>query len=157
MSIVSSAIVEDSVQKDGRRWVRERHLDQVGLEYVIAYLAQSADNATTIMNARATQLALDITAAEIAANVAQIMVAGSLASPTFIYSTMLQSRNALRLAYQNSTRIEAVMIGDFLSSLTDAQLQAAFSMTAGQVTTLRSNRLTPAAATASAIRAAAGQ
>jgi hypothetical protein len=49
------------------------------------------------------------------------------------------------------------MIGDFLSSLTDGQLQTIFSMTAGQVTTLRSTKLTPAATAAATIRAATGQ
>jgi hypothetical protein len=48
------------------------------------------------------------------------------------------------------------MIGDFLSTLTNAQLQTLFSMTSGQVTTLRSSKLTPAASAAATIRAATG-
>ena len=48
------------------------------------------------------------------------------------------------------------MIGDFLASLTDTQLRNAFSMTAGQVTTLRTNKLTPATNAATTIRATTG-
>lgn len=157
MSIVSSVIAATDVQKDGRKWVRELHTDHVGVQYVRNYLAGALDNLDTALAAYALVLVANSNLGEIAKNVADIMANGSLASPTFVYSTAAENRQALREAYRNSTRTEAIMIGDFLSTLTDNQLQTIFSMTAGQVTTLRANKLTPAASLASSIRAAAGQ
>lgn len=157
MSIVSSVIAATDTQKDGRKWVREVHTDQVGVQYVRNYLAQAADDLNAALAAYAVILASNINLAEIAQNVAAVLVNGSLATITLVYSTAAENRAAGRLAYQNATRTEAIMIGDFLSSLTDSQLQTIFSMTAGQVTTLRSNKLTPAATLAASIRSATGQ
>jgi len=105
--------------------------------------------------AYAGQLNTDITAAEV--NRKSPTSGGwSAATMTFVYSTAGQMRTALREAYRNATRVEAVMIGDFLSSLTDGQLQTLFGLTAGQVTTLRTSKLTPAATAAASIRATTG-
>jgi hypothetical protein len=156
MSIVSSITADVAVQKDGRRWVRELHTDQVGLQYVRNWLATAVDDLAAALAAYATQLSADITAREIANNVAQVLANGSVAVLTFVYSTPTLMFTSLRPAYQTATRVDAIMIGDFLSSLTDGQLQTVFSMTAGQVTTLRANKLTPAANAATTIRASTG-
>lgn len=156
MSIVSSSLIAEGAQADGRRWIAETHTDNIGLKYVIRYLADVGLDTAAVLAARAITLASDIANAEIAQNVAAVVANGSLAVLTFNYSTALQGRNALRAAYLTATQVQAIMIGDFLSSLTDAQLQAAFSMTAGQVTTLRTNKLTPAASAAATIRATTG-
>lgn len=157
VSVISSVIVEDSVQADGRRWIRERHTDQAGKIYEFAYLALASDNVTTMMNARIASINAGMVADEIQKNITDVLANGSLANPTSVYATPLQSFAGLRAAYATATQREAIMIGDFLSSLTDPQLQTAFGMTAGQVTTLRTNKLTPAANLATSIRAAAGQ
>lgn len=157
MPIVSSIIQATHTQKDNRRWVIELHIDHVGVRYLRHYLAGILDNLDTALAAYAIVLASNINLAEIAKNIAFIVADGSLALVTFVYSTMAENRSALREAYRNSTRVEAVMIGDFLSSLTDGQLQTIFGMTTGQVTTLRTNRLTPAASLAASIRATTGQ
>lgn len=157
MPIVSSVIVDTGVQKDGRKWVRERHVDHVGSLYERTYLAGGADDLDAALAAYALVLASNLTLAEIAANVAAVVANGSLANASMVHSTAAQNRAAGRSAYLSATRTEAIMIGDFLSSLTDGQLQTIFSMSAGQVTTLRTNKLTPAASAAATIRAAAGQ
>lgn len=157
MSIVSSVIASTDVQRDGRKWVREIHTDQVAVQYVRTYLAGAADDLNAALAAYAVILASNINLQEIASNVAAVLANGSLATISLVYSTAADNRAAGRLAYQNATRTDAIMIGDFLSSLTDGQLQTIFSMTAGQVTTLRTNKLTPAATAAATIRAAAGQ
>ena len=156
MAIVSSAITAINPQADGRRWVQETHTDQLGVNYVINYLADAAADIQAVMTARMATLSNDLVQGEITANIASILFNGSAASIALNYSTVAQNRVALRQAYQSATRQDAIMIGDFLSSLTDAQLQALFSLTAGQVTTLRTNRLTPAATAAASIRAATG-
>jgi hypothetical protein len=68
----------------------------------------------------------------------------------------MQGINALRAAYQDATRTEAIFTGDFLGSLTDAQLRNAFGITQAQVTTLRTNKLVPAENAANTIRATSG-
>lgn len=156
MSIVSSVIQAIEPQIDGRRWVREQYTDQLGINYIRNRLATAIEDLQTALTAETTQLGTDLTNGEIAANVAAVTANGSLAVLTFNYSTALQGRTALRQAYLTATQVQAIMIGDFLSSLTDVQLENLFSMTQAQVTTLRTNKLTPAATAATAIRAASG-
>ncbi len=138
MSIVSSVIASDSAQKDGRRWIRELHTDHVARVWERNYLAQSADDANAALSAYAILLNADIQAQEIGANVAQATSIGSLATVSLVYTTAAQNFAGLRAAYLTATQTQAIMIGDFLSARTDAQLQTAFGMTAGRVTTLRS-------------------
>jgi hypothetical protein len=156
MSIVSSIIADTAVQIDGRKWVREEHTDHVGVKWERTYLAGALDDLNAALAAYAVILAGNLTAQEIASNVSSVTSIGSLAVPTFVYSTTGQNLTALRAAYAASTQQQAIMIGDFLSSLTDGQLQTIFSMTSGQVTSLRSAKLTPAATLAASIRIATG-
>lgn len=157
MPIVSSVLAQQAIQADGRKQVVEIHTDDLGVEYRRECLADVGADLQAALTAHATQLAADLAAGELAANVAAILGNGSLAVLAFLWSTAGQLRTALRAAYVTATRLEAIMLGDFLSTLTDGQLQTAFSLTAGQVTTLRTNKLTPAANAAATIRAAAGQ
>jgi hypothetical protein len=157
LSIVSSVIDSQTVQVDGRKSVHETHTDQIGAKYAHSWLAPGNADLNAALAAYATQLGLDITAAEIASNVASVLALGSLASPVLVYSTAAANFAALRVAYQTATQFQAVMIGDFLNTLTSNQLQNAFGLTAGQVTTLQTNKLQPAATLASSIRATVGQ
>ncbi len=157
MTIASSIIAAASPQRDGRIDVHEIHTDSLGVPHYRFWKALAETDLSAALAAYALSIDAELTALEIKANIAQVLFSGSLAALSFDYSTAGQNRQALRDAYLISTRTEAVMIGDFLSSLTNAQLQTIFSMTAGQVTTLRTNKLTPAATLATSIRAAAGQ
>jgi hypothetical protein len=157
MTIVSSIIEEISLQKDGRRWVREAHTDHVGVKYIRSYLAAADEDTEAGLAAYALQLGENTRLGEILSNIADVTANGSLAAPTTNYSTPAQNFAALRLSYAVATRVEAIMIGDFLNTLTSQQLQNAFGLNASQVTTLRTNKLTPAATLAASIRAAAGQ
>lgn len=73
MPIVSSEIVEDRVQVDGRRSVHERHTDDQGRVHEVAYLAEAGENVTTAMNSRVAQINAQLVEAELAANVTQLM------------------------------------------------------------------------------------
>lgn len=157
MAIVSSTLLAEAAQTDGRFWVQETHTDQLSVQYVVRYLAAIGTDTAALLAARATQISADITAGEIANNMASVLLLGSLAVAALNYSTAAANFAALRTAYATATQVQAIMIGDFLSSLTNAQLQTAFGMTAGQVTTLRTNKLTPAANAATTIRASVGQ
>ncbi len=157
MTIASSIVAADSAQADGRRWIRELHTDQVGKIYERNYLTTALADVQAALASYATQLAINIQAMEIADNIGQISTLGSLAAPNLVYSTTAQNAAALRDAYRTATQTQAIMIADFLSTLTNAQLQTAFGLSAGQVTTLRTNKLTPAVSLATSIRATTGQ
>lgn len=156
MSIVASVVLSDSVQIDGRRDIRERHIDHLGAEHLRQYLAAAGADSAAALTAYAARLPGELRDNEIASNIDAVVSRGSLAGVTLQHSTAAQNFAALRQAYQTMTKTEAIFAGDFLSSLTSAQLQAAFGLTAGQVTTLRSNKLTPAAAAAATIRNSVG-
>lgn len=153
----SSVLVTGVVQVDGTVTLRETYVTSAGETFTQDYTAPNGDDHAGHLTAAAAKLLSDLTANEVTSNVSQVVLFGSQAAPTLKYSTAVQNFAALRQYYQTATRIEAVMIGDFLNTLTSNQLQTAFSLTAGQVTTLRNNKLQPAADLATSIRAATGQ
>jgi len=155
-NIVSSALTS-SVQKDGRSIVHEIHTDLVGLTHDLTYMAEIGANLNAAMAVHATNLGIGLELGEVGANIGGVTTLGSLFTPTFVYSTVAENVAALRVAYATATQHEAVMIGDYLNSLTSAQLQTAFGLTAAQVTTLKTNKLAPAATLAASIRSATGQ
>lgn len=156
MSIVSSETVSTSTQRDGRRYVLERHTDHLGAIHERTWLAGAADNLAAALSAYASTLLDILRDREIGANIAFVLSEGSLATVTLQHSTAVQNRSALRDAYRTATRVEAVMIGDYLNTLTNNQLATAFNITTGEAATLRTNKLEPAATLASGIRAATG-
>lgn len=156
MSIVSSVIAANDVQRDGRRWVREHHTDHTGAITPHTYLAGAADDINAAMAAYAALLVGMLREAEIARNIVAILADGRNAVTTTVHSTAAENFAELRARYLTMTRVEAIFAGDFLGSLTNAQLQTAFGMTSGQVTTLRTNKLTPAQSAATTIRATTG-
>lgn len=155
-NIVSSAILSDLAQKDGRRWVVAQFTDLVGQIFTQTYLAPEGFDILARLAADASAMSAQLAAAEIAANISAIAFLGSLASPTAIYSTVAANAAAIRAAYRDASQVQAIMIGDYLSSLGNAALIAAFGLTAPQIVTLRANFLTPAASAAATIRATVG-
>lgn len=156
MPIVSSVIAETALQRDGRRYVREHHTDHLGALWPRSYLAGAADDLTVAMAAYAVILVDQLRDAEIARNIAAVLADGRNAATTTLYSTAAENFAALRERYAGMTRTEAIFAGDFLASLTDAQLRTAFGMTQAQVNSLRTSKLTPATNAAATIRAATG-
>lgn len=154
---IAFSTFETFVQKNGSQTVHEKHTDLAGVVRDIVYTALAGDDLTAAMTSHAVDLGIGLELAEVAANILGVTTLGSLFSPTFVYSTVAENVAALRLAYLTASRIEAVMMGDFLNSLSNLQIQNAFGLTAGQVTTLRTNKLTPAANLATSIRASTGQ
>jgi hypothetical protein len=156
MPITSSETLSALVQRDFRRWVHERHVDHLGVEHVRHWLAGVNDNLAAALADYAVALVEALRAREIEANIAAILADGSLATITVQHSTAAQNRSALREAYRSATRVQAVMIGDYLNTLTNNQLATAFGITTQEASTLRANKLEPAATIASGIRSAVG-
>lgn len=132
----------DGVSATYGPFVDERPLGEVVATYIAAVAAAFP---TLLANA------------EIASNVSDVTTNGSLATPSLKFSVAADNFSALRVAYATATQIQAVMIGDFLNTLTNAQLAAAFNITTTQAQTLRTNKLQPAATLATSIRASIGQ
>ena len=134
--IVSSVIVEDRAQRDGRRAVRERHTDQLGLVYDVAYFAEPGTNASAMLAPRAAQIDADLTASEIAANESR---AFDQQPATLSYSTRDQFLARLRQRFQTAISWDAVRLGKYIQSLglTDAQLKSMFSVNNAQLVTLK--------------------
>lgn len=156
MPIVSSTVKVDRRPANGRGMVVCEHVWDDGQIEPAVFEAHSSEDANSRLAAQISAREAGRVRAEINSNVNQVMANGSLAVIVIHASTNAQNLAALREAYQSATKIEAIMIGDFLSSLTDANLRNIFSMTQTQLNNLRSNKLAPAATAATTIRATVG-
>lgn len=132
-TIVSSEIVSDSPQADGRRWVTERHVDHVGAVHVVTYMAEAATNVQTIMAARVPALEAGAKQAELRANLANAL-SDDTPAPTTNYSTNAEFSALLRETFRHSKGRDALRLGWYVESfdLTNAQLRNLFGIQAGQ-------------------------
>lgn len=65
MPIVSSAYTVGALEACGRRWVRETHTDDMGMEHVRDYLsADQAQDRDAILSARASAISEELTQSE---------------------------------------------------------------------------------------------
>lgn len=157
-ALASTMILQAMTLKDGRTDLIFTLTDSASvLHGPFVEIRPAGENETNFLATYEAAFDAAQTQAEIASNISSVETIGSLATPTFQYSTVAANVAALRAAYAVATQLQAVMMGDYLNSLTDAQLEAAFGLTATQVTTLRTNKLGPAATLAASIRASAGQ
>jgi len=151
---ITSSSVSYWPQLGGRVRVEELHLTASGRRLLRTYLALTGYVADLV--ASAAQLTAEARDAEILENIASVTALGRFAVIRLEDSTAAQNASALREAYRDMTRSEAIFAGDYLNSLTDTQLRNAFGLTLAQVGTLRTNKLAPAASLADSIRAVTG-
>jgi hypothetical protein len=137
-TITTSEIVEDRAQRDGRRYITERHVDSSGAVWRITCLAPAAANASTIMAARVTQLEADAKAGEVATNLANAL-SDQTPAPTFVFSTQAELAAAVRAAFKTARGRDAVRLGWYVESfnMTNNQLANLFGITALQAATLQ--------------------
>lgn len=93
MSIVSSTIIEDAPQVDGRRAIRERHTDSHGIAHDVDYLAEADADVESILATHAAGVAAQLAATEVKA-IAAFMLTGN--SPTQWTFTDVDSQTAYR-------------------------------------------------------------
>lgn len=72
MSIATSVIIEDSIQVDGRRSIRERHTDHLGVTHNRTFIAPAEYDRDAGLAVNATTLAETLAQREIDANLAEI-------------------------------------------------------------------------------------
>ncbi len=118
-----------------------------------------ADDISAFLTAHAAALLASLVAAEIADRLSLIVANGSLAVvPALRFATLADVQAALRAFYSTAVRDDAIMVGDYFNVTfpTDAQLRVVLGITLAQATALRANKLAPATALATSIRAATG-
>jgi hypothetical protein len=136
MSIVSSIIVEDHAQVDGRRSVRERHTDHLGAVEDVSYLAEVGADVATAMTTRVAILEARAAETEMTRNIAFI-VAGEYEKVTANYITVADARATIRALYQTENGEIIGRLAGFLLTLTDAVLRTLFTLTQAQVNQLK--------------------
>lgn len=149
MAIVSSVRSQDNnLQKDGTRYVRELHIDNVGKRYLFEYLATSAmmANVDAVMAARAARLEAELPESE-ADGAIEVDRA-----PVLAYQTGAQFLQRLRQRYRDAQPEKVVRIARWIArridagDVTVAQLRAAFGLTVQQWNTLEAKMRDLAAA-----------
>ena len=142
MPIVTSVVVEDRPQTDGRRAIRERHTDQLSVLHFRDYLCAAGVNVPATFPTTVAILDQQLKIWEFEANLQVIFVQGDLASPVWQHLTITEAGTPMRNAYKASTREQAYALGAFLDTLTNQQLSNMFGYTGQQLTNLRANLVT---------------
>lgn len=73
MAIITSEIVEDRVQCDGRRMVQERHVDHLGRVNDVFYMATASEDVYAFMLARVPMLEQQAIDRELDLNEAEVL------------------------------------------------------------------------------------
>lgn len=141
MPIVSSVIVSDRAQVDGRRKITEHHTDHVGVVHVLRYILSADQTATDGLSARAANIVSRLAKQELLQHVALVSEIGSSAVIILVHVTAAQARQALRDALRDAKGIVLANLAEFCLTLSDAQLQNLFGVSAGAQTTALRSRL----------------
>jgi hypothetical protein len=156
MAVTSSVFAQESLQKDGRRWVTETHTLTGGATVPVRYLLAAAGDASAIMAARAPIIAAQAVEDEAVANMNRD---GAL---TTIQQTAAQFAARFRQEVASADKQWACYLAWWLlrritaGNITDAQCQTAFNMTATAWTTFKTNTVTPRSNAWAAMLAAVG-
>ena len=138
MPIVASEIIEDSAQADGRRYIRERHTDDLGVSHDVTYLAELGTDEEAVMASRVAQIEEQLRQAEINANMAKYLNA-ELDTYTFFHSTADDSLLAIRELFKTATKWELLTLGWVINEkgLSDNKLKALFGVDDAGLVTLK--------------------
>ena len=141
MPIVTSTVVDDRPQVDGRRWIQEQHTDQLGVKHSRAYVAAAGVNVPATFPQTQAILNQQLKTDEFSKNLAVIYDRGDLATPLWQHLTIQEAGGPMREAYRTATREQAFALGAFLDTLTNAQLANMFGFAnpSAQLTNLRNN------------------
>lgn len=158
MAIVSSQIIEDVPQIDGRRHVTERHVDHVGLVHFWRYLAEQLADVSAAMSARVAAVESRLKRREIERVISLILDDDYTGIPATHWNTNAEVGLAIRAYYQQSTDGEAIRIGWYINSLglNDNQLKAFFGLNDGNLAAAKV-KLTTYAAMYESLLAAEGE
>ena len=154
--ITSSTHTLGSVQIDGRRWVREDHVDQSGVHHFADYLAAADADYVAIRTERALRLWERLVAQEIE----DAMRVD--ANPALVYATKTDFVPVFRETYRASVREECARLATWILArivggwATDTQVRNAFGLTVAQWNALKA-KMTTLRDNWAAVQAAAGE
>lgn len=155
MAIVSSQIVEDRPQADGRRWIRERHRDDLGEDHEFLWIAAAGEDAAARLSDRAAWLPGWLQTADLQRLLS--LIATGDGPIVFRYATPAEVGPRLREEYKTASGIVVACISKWLLTRTDAELKAWFGgLTSTQVNQLK-NRMTTRANALSTLNALVGE
>ena len=137
MSIVSSEIITNDLQGDGRRKIVERHTDHLGVESLAHYRAEPGFDVDARLLARALVLEEGHNEHERHRNVRKILNGRPPGSVTFDYTARPVFHDRLRELYAKATGTDSLYISRYFDTLTNALLRDIFGMTNPQVNQLR--------------------
>lgn len=131
--IVSSEIIEQTIQKDGRTYVREKHVDHVGKEHFVEYLGDPA------LELHAIQIMDNLRQGELArleAEVRQGIPSISITPPVYV-----SQEEAFRYLFEKLTTENdpqtLIKAASFIDLFTDVQIMAILGVDAGKVSAIR--------------------
>lgn len=127
-------ILEDRAQRDGRRWITERH-DIGGDSMTISYLAEAGIDAVAAAEARTVFLAQQAQASEILRIVQMLLNAEVASMPR--HATMAQVGAAVREAYRTLRAWPLIVLSAWLHTRSDAELREWFGVRPTGLTQLR--------------------
>ena len=141
MAIVNSIIESDQTQEDGRRRIREAHLESDGKTRRLQWLADASVDVESVMMARVSALEERLVINEIEQNINIIKLTDDtslvLSMLTFRYATVTQTATRLREDFRDATGDEAARIAKLFLSQSDARLILIFDITQAKVDILR--------------------
>lgn len=152
VTITLSEIVVNNLQSDGRSVIREHHKDSLGVDYYFDYINDGSIDINQHLANDAAIILPNAATSEIANNINIISTLGMNAHPITVYSTSAQSVAALYAAWPNFTNTQAIYTGEYLNTLNDAQIEAAFGFTQQQADTYRASYWVPYATIAASLR-----
>jgi hypothetical protein len=116
-------VIEDARQIDGRRWIRERHRDDTGLDHDYVWMAEAGQATGPIVTARAVWLGTWLKDEELA-NVLAAIESGD----TFVvrYNTLVEIGQAIRERYKVLTGEAVARVAKWALTRTDVELKAWF-------------------------------
>ena len=137
MAIVSSSILEDRLQIDGRRSIIEIHIDHLGNEHQFVYM--SSNDYIIDLTSSANRLNNQLHDKELRSNFNEFFSDDNIrdGNMSFEFSTQQEFFVILRERFANAIGIDAIKIGRQLSKLTDLQLKNLFGYNNLQTFNLR--------------------
>lgn len=156
-TITQSTIVEDAAQRDGRRWITERHTDNAGVQHFVRYIAAAGADVNATMTARAPSVASELENREVTDNIRRAL-SDAPYTPTTVYCSNNQLRSGVREIYRTVSGWPAICLGKNINALnlTDPQLTSLFGVSGAQLTALK-NKLANATTKFNEVTAEAGQ
>lgn len=160
MAVVSSSFILDHPQADGRRYVTETHMLNVGTPKVVQYLAAIGADYASIMAGRVPIINAALADEECAANLLSIYnneLTGSALVVTFNHVARADFLVYLRRIYMVLTQNQCAIVGHWLqTNVSDAEAKSIFNITDAQLTALKT-KFTNDYSKWTAIKTVAGQ